>query len=80
MSEGEDILRRDLIGRLLEGAEEEAEGAVVGVRGAGWSRSGAASRRGRRRASLASPCWNQRRRWVGSERKTWRPPWLGMSA
>ena len=34
MSEAEDVLRRDLIGRLLERAEEEAEGAVVGVRGA----------------------------------------------
>ena len=34
MSEGEDILRRDLIGSFLEGAEEMAEGAVVGVGGA----------------------------------------------
>ena len=34
MGEAEDVLRRDLIGRLLELAEEEAEGAVVGVRGA----------------------------------------------
>ena len=34
MGEGEDILRRDLIGRLLEGAEEVTEGAVVGVRSA----------------------------------------------
>ena len=34
MGEAEDVLRRDLIGRLLEGAEEVAEGAVVGVRGA----------------------------------------------
>ena len=33
MSEGEDILRRDLIGRLMEATEEEAESAVVGVRG-----------------------------------------------
>ena len=32
MSEAEDILRRDLVGRLLEGAEEVAESAVVGVR------------------------------------------------
>ena len=34
MSEGEDILRRDLIGRLLEGAEEMTQSAVVGVRSA----------------------------------------------
>ncbi len=34
MGEGEDILRRDLIGRLMEAAEEVAESAVVGVRGA----------------------------------------------
>ena len=34
MGEAEDILRRDLIGRLLEATEEMAEGAVVGVRGA----------------------------------------------
>ena len=32
MSEGEDILRRDLIGRLLEATEEVAESAVVRVR------------------------------------------------
>ena len=32
MGEGEDVLGRDLIGRLLEGAEEVSEGAVVGVR------------------------------------------------
>ena len=37
MGEGEDILRRDLIGRLLEGAEEVTENAVVGV----WSAVGA---------------------------------------
>ena len=37
MSEGEDILRRDLIGSFLEGAEEMAKGAVVGV----WSAVGA---------------------------------------
>ena len=34
MSEAEDVLGSDLIGRLLEGAEEVAESAVVGVRGA----------------------------------------------
>ena len=34
MSEREDILRRDLIGRLMEATEEVSEGAVVGVRGA----------------------------------------------
>ena len=34
VSEGEDVLRRDLIGRLMEATEEVAEGAVVGVRGA----------------------------------------------
>ena len=34
MGEGEDVLRRDLIGRLMEATEEVAEGAVVGVRGA----------------------------------------------
>ena len=56
MSEGEDILRRDLIGRLMEATEEEAESAVVGVRGCGGSLSGAASRRGRRRGSL--PRWS----------------------
>ena len=34
MSEGEDVLRGDLIGSLLQAAEEVAESAVVGVRGA----------------------------------------------
>ena len=34
MGEGEDILREDLIGRLMEATEEVAESAVVGVRGA----------------------------------------------
>ena len=34
MGEGEDVLRGDLIGSLLQGAEEVAESAVVGVRGA----------------------------------------------
>ena len=34
VSEAEDILRRDLIGSFLEGAEEMAKGAVVGVRSA----------------------------------------------
>ncbi len=33
MSEGEDVLGRDLIGRLMEATEEVAEGAVVGI----WS-------------------------------------------
>ena len=34
MSEAEYVPRGDLIGSLLQTAEEEAEGAVVGVRGA----------------------------------------------
>ncbi len=34
MSEAEDVLRGDLIGSLLQTAEEVAESAVVGVRGA----------------------------------------------
>ena len=34
MSEREDVLRGDLIGRLMEATEEVAEGAVVGIRGA----------------------------------------------
>ena len=34
VGEAEDVLRRYLIGRLMEAAEEEAESAVVGVRGA----------------------------------------------
>ena len=33
MGEAEDVLRRYLIGRLMEATEEVAEGAVVGVRG-----------------------------------------------
>ena len=37
MSEREDILRRDLIGRLMEATEEVSEGAVVGI----WSAVGA---------------------------------------
>ena len=34
MGEAEDVLRGDLIGSLLQAAEEVAESAVVGVRGA----------------------------------------------
>ena len=34
MGEGEDVAGSDLIGRLLEGAEEVTESAVVGVRSA----------------------------------------------
>ena len=37
MGEAEDVLRRDLIGRLMEATEEVAEGAVVGI----WSAVGA---------------------------------------
>ena len=37
MGEREDVLRRNLIGRLMEATEEVAEGAVVGI----WSAVGA---------------------------------------
>ena len=53
MSEGEDILRRDLIGRLLEGAEEVAESAVVRVGGAVGA--GAALLRGEEGVERAFP-------------------------
>ena len=53
MGEGEDVLGRDLIGRLLEATEEEAEGAVVGVRGAVGA--GAALLRGEEGVERALP-------------------------
>ena len=62
MGEGEDILRRDLIGRLMEATEEVAESAVVGVRGAVGA--GAALFLGEEGVEGAFPaqCWSQRRR------------------
>ena len=75
VGEAEDILRRDLIGRLLEATEEVAEGAVVGVRSAVGA--GAALFLGEEGVEGAFPARGARTREDGrqwSERWTWRTP------
>ena len=80
VGEAEDVLRRDLIGRLLERAEEVSEGAVVGVWGAVGA--GAALLLGEEGVERALPAR------VGTREdgrqslsgRTWRTPWLGTSA
>ena len=80
VGEGEDVLRRDLIGRLMEATEEVAESAVVGVRGAVGA--GAALFLGEEGVEGALPARvgtrEDGRQWF--ERWTWRTPWLGTSA
>ena len=80
MGERKDILSRHLIRRLLGRAEEVSESAVVGVRGAVGAGAVLFLSEEGVRGSLPSQCWNQRRRWAGSEQSTWRTPLGGTSA
>ena len=78
VSEAEDILRRDLIGRLMEATEEVARGCGSRSPGCGWSLSGAAfSREEGVERALPSGARTREDEWGGFERKTWRTPWLG---
>ena len=77
MGEREDVLRGDLIGRLMEATEEVAEGAVVGVRCAVGA--GAALLLGEEGVEGAFPARVGTREDGGQSLsgRTWRTPWLG---
>ena len=74
MGEAEDVLRRYLIGRLMEATEEVTESAVVGVRSAVGA--GAALFRGEEGVKGAFPGGARAREdgSAGFERWTWRTP------